>query len=184
MYPKIQDLASIISLYCGPDRHYHTMDHINDMLKGAAAANASALQMWAILFHDVIYNATRTDNEERSADMAVEYLSGVLSAEDLETVKQIILSTKLHEPLVPEAALVSDLDLCPLAIPPEDFERNRWLIREEFKHLTKEAYMQGTHHFAEGLLAKEHIYLLPEFRDLHEANARRNLATLLLPELG
>lgn len=179
MAPKIAELTELIAPYCGPDRHYHNFEHIADMFQGAVEHGASNAQMWAILFHDIVYDARRTDNEERSAEMAVEYLQGTLPDDQVEAVRLMVLSTKAHKPLIPQAELVIDLDMRPLAVDPQTFERNRALIRKEYAHVSDADFARGTAAFARGVLAYDQIFYTPFFIDRYEADARRNLKTLL-----
>src|SRR5215217_7993118 len=64
----------LYATYTAPDRHYHCIGHIHDCLAAldevkpqAKDVNALAAAIW---FHDIVYDGTRTDNEQRSADVA------------------------------------------------------------------------------------------------------------------
>src|SRR5262245_56128499 len=72
-------LDELMQAYSEPHRQYHTIEHVASLLqlldkhgRGVLDRNAVAL---AILFHDVIYDPTRHDNEHASADLASERLA-------------------------------------------------------------------------------------------------------------
>src|SRR5258708_12499884 len=63
--------ADMIARYAEPHRHYHTIEHVRALLPLVSGIDAS-LAVW---FHDAIYDTARTDNEERSAELAAMALS-------------------------------------------------------------------------------------------------------------
>src|SRR5947208_15523606 len=65
----------LAAAYTAPGRHYHNLTHIEDCLGAVARVeNLSAVDREilseAIWWHDVVYDATRSDNEECSAQWA------------------------------------------------------------------------------------------------------------------
>ena len=67
-------LEELVRAYAEPHRHYHTLDHIADLLrlleKHGGVSDADAVKL-AILFHDAVYDPARQDNEAASARLAV-----------------------------------------------------------------------------------------------------------------
>src|SRR4051812_42451988 len=68
----------LVAAHSEPHRHYHTLEHLNEMFKVAgkladAANDPMAIQL-AIWFHDAVYDPRGKDNEERSAALAVDLL--------------------------------------------------------------------------------------------------------------
>src|SRR2546421_12701808 len=66
----------LVAAHSEPHRFYHTLEHLNEMFQVAgkladAAADPAAVHL-AIWFHDSVYDPRATDNEERSAGLAVE----------------------------------------------------------------------------------------------------------------
>jgi predicted metal-dependent HD superfamily phosphohydrolase len=65
----------LIAAYAASNRHYHNLAHIEDCLaqlaqvNGLSAAEREILTE-AIWWHDVVYDPTRSDNEELSAQLA------------------------------------------------------------------------------------------------------------------
>ena len=83
--------------YAEPDRHYHTLEHVRQVLEtvdvlGSHARNLNAVKLAAWL-HDVIYDSRASDNEERSADYA-ERLCEHLCVPDGSRIAFLILKTK------------------------------------------------------------------------------------------
>jgi predicted metal-dependent HD superfamily phosphohydrolase len=74
----------LVAAYNAPGRHYHNLAHIEDCLAALARVdNLSVAEREilseAIWWHDVVYDATRTDNEELSAQLAEQHVRSVIS---------------------------------------------------------------------------------------------------------
>jgi pantetheine-phosphate adenylyltransferase len=99
--------AIVVELYRydEPNRFYHNWEHIETMLNEAQKMNILSDDLFlAIVFHDVIYDPKRNDNEERSAELFHCYIQN-------DAVKQAILETKTHEPSSKLSTQLCDLDL-------------------------------------------------------------------------
>src|SRR6266404_2283897 len=88
----------LIAAYTAPGRHYHNLSHIEDCLAALARVdNLSAAEreilIQAIWWHDVVYGATREDNEELSARMAEQHVPTDIS----EEVGRLIRLTRTHQ---------------------------------------------------------------------------------------
>ena len=69
----------LVAAYTAPGRHYHNLAHIEDCLAALArvddlSAAEREILTQAIWWHDVVYDATRTDNKELSAQLAEAYV--------------------------------------------------------------------------------------------------------------
>src|SRR6476469_7751770 len=144
-----ETFARLWSLYTEPTRHYHGMNHVAELLGefdrvAAQCENPAAVEM-AIWFHDCIYQATRDDNEERSADIARNALIAMGADEDfVRRVEQLVLATKHNgAPDQRDERILVDLDLAPLGRPPKEFDNNGDNIRLEFAHLDDETFARG-----------------------------------------
>lgn len=88
--------AMIAERHGEPHRHYHTLRHIDLMLGAIPADHAFAGEMIAAtLFHDIVYDPARSDNEDRSlaAFLAV---ADALAPLDAGLVSAMILATRSH----------------------------------------------------------------------------------------
>jgi predicted metal-dependent HD superfamily phosphohydrolase len=65
-------LEELVRAYAEPHRHYHTLDHIADLLRlletHGGVSDADAVKL-AILFHDAVYDPVRQHNEAASANL-------------------------------------------------------------------------------------------------------------------
>lgn len=135
----------IVSAYSAPDRHYHGCRHIATLLRDLEgsprrALDPVALQL-AIIYHDLVYDSRRGDNEERSAEEAREAIAALDgSAELAERVAELVMATKLHAPADPDGVILVDLDLAILASPADQYDEYRTEIRAEYAWVPEEIY--------------------------------------------
>jgi predicted metal-dependent HD superfamily phosphohydrolase len=128
--------AALVARWSQPHRHYHTLDHLAQVLSivdahAALADDAEAVRL-AAWFHDAVYDPRATDNEERSAALAVATLAplGVPAARVAE-VARLVRLTAGHA--VPDGdrngALLADADLPIPPAPPEAYHPQPRLYR-------------------------------------------------------
>ncbi len=165
--------------YGAPSRHYHTLTHIVAMLQGADGLSFADRDMvcLAIIFHDVIYDAARFDNEARSADVLREKLAGLVPDKPLDKAAQMILATQKHQGTGDaDTDLLLDLDMAILGQPWPVYERYaRGVMAEYIPVYGEDAYRQGrVNLFLDPTLARGSIYLTDAFRHL-DAPAMDNL---------
>ena len=178
-------------------RAYHNLAHLEEMLghffaqqpssapvrqaqgPPAAAPSKEALFGLALIYHDVVYTAGRSDNEARSADLLEKHLLAAGGRpEDADYCRRLIMATRKH---VTDAdddsrqALLVDLDLAVLARPASDYAEYVRNIRQEFRLFPNFLYRRGRRKALEHFLAQENIYNTATLRDQWEATARQNL---------
>lgn len=100
---QLQFNSEVMQAYDEPHRFYHTLEHIEDVLK--QLHNVDLLKQdelfLAAVFHDIIYNPQSNTNEEDSAEFFLNAAtSASLTGEQKEHIKQLILDTKHHKPSV------------------------------------------------------------------------------------
>jgi predicted metal-dependent HD superfamily phosphohydrolase len=178
-------LDEIVRAYGEPHRHYHALGHIAQLLAlldrhGAAATDRDALLL-AILFHDVVYDPARHDNEQASARRASEQLTALgFRQEIVAKVAHYILATRHDQP--PQAigdadlALLLDLDLSVLAAEPADYRAYAQAVRREYAFVPDHLYRPGRRRVLQGFLARERIYETDALYAAWERIARVNLA--------
>ena len=133
--------AELVRAYTAPDRHYHDLRHVETLLRLAqdhALADREAVEA-AIWFHDAIYDTRRQDNEDQSAELAIERLSGRAATDRIGRVAAMIRATAGHR--LPEfaaadaardCALFLDFDLAILGSPPAAFAAYEQAVRREY----------------------------------------------------
>lgn len=172
-------LAELQAGYGDPARHYHNEKHIVAMLTGARALNFDDRDMvrLAIVFHDVIYDPTRGDNEERSAVLLKQKLAGLVTTKRLQRAAAMIEATAGHESTGDhDTDLVLDLDMAILGQPWPVYETYaRGVMAEYLPHIGEAAWRQGrVTLFIDPTLARGQIFITERFK-LLEPQAMENL---------
>lgn len=172
-------LAELQAGYDHPTRHYHTEKHIVAMLNGAADLkfNDPDMARLVIFFHDVIYDPTRSDNEQRSADLLKDRLASQITPDRLIKAAGIIAATAGHQPSDDhDTNLVLDLDMAILGQPwPVYLSYAQGVMAEYLPHIGDAAWRQGRISlFIDPTLAREDIFITEHFKPL-EIQARENL---------
>ncbi|MDZ4286906.1 MAG: hypothetical protein U0984_03055 [Prosthecobacter sp.] len=173
----------VFASYAEPQRHYHTLRHLNECLiefdsVRHLAKQPAALEA-ALWLHDIVYHPEESDNEEGSARLANDILSdGEAPKAFIQQVRALILVTKNHTPdATPDSDLMCDIDLAILGQNQERFFEYEAAIREEYADVPIETYAPKRTQILEGFLKRPSIYANDHFRGLYEATARENLKT-------
>ncbi len=182
--PKVDSrkiLEEVISKYSEPHRSYHNLSHIYSLLMMAEEyydfIENPVLFELSIWFHDLIYDPSRNDNEEKSADRALELLSPFLADSFLENLKQMILSTIEHSPILKDNdnELFLDLDMSVLATEPTIYHQYTTAIRKEFSLFPDELYQAGRKSVLGKFIAGDHIFMTDFFKENFEKQAVENI---------
>jgi predicted metal-dependent HD superfamily phosphohydrolase len=174
--------SSLFEAYCNPLRHYHGTKHVSECLTHLDKYRHLAVRPCeievAIWFHDAVYDTTRVDNEEKSADWAADFLgSSGVDSDVIERVSEMILATKNHEVSGTDAALMVDIDLIILGSPSDVFEMYDLAIRQEFQWVPEEQYRTARAQVLTKFLKRDVIYQTRLLRVTYEDQARKNLAS-------
>ena len=170
------DLAAA---YTAPGRHYHNLAHIEDCLAalarvdGLSAAEREILTE-AIWWHDVVYDPTRADNEELSAQFAEQHVR----AEIRDEVGRLIRLTKTHDVQSDDrlGAILISIDLSILAAEGARYDAYASAIRQEFIHVGDADYRAGRAGVLRRFAARAVIYPDAGFAATYDRRARDNLA--------
>jgi predicted metal-dependent HD superfamily phosphohydrolase len=179
-------LDPMLKRYREPHRHYHTLEHIGEMLAIIDEHRERLLEYeplaFATWFHDIVYDPRASDNEERSAALARRTMPRLMISGWI-TLRAVALieATKDHVPPDAsfDAALFIDADLAILGAEPERYRRYARDIRLEYAHLTDDAYAAGRRAVLEGYLQRDVIYRTDVMRERLEEQARANIAAEL-----
>lgn len=183
-----QLIASIFELiashYNQPHRHYHTLQHLFDVFDDLANPIAELVQLeqdsilFAVWFHDIIYQPGRKDNEAKSAEIAVEQLKLLdVPKETMSMVHQAILCTHKHkDPNHCYATeLFLDADMAILGKSKDEYYAYTENVRKEFSRIPNILYNKGRKNFLETVNCKTRIFLTNYFHEGLELNARENI---------
>ncbi|MDP1719014.1 MAG: N-methyl-D-aspartate receptor NMDAR2C subunit [bacterium] len=173
--------AGIVRAYMSEGRAYHNFSHIEQCLDefeqvGCFLRNPDAVE-FALWYHDIIYDASAKDNEERSARVAVLQASDLgFSVAFTEKVSRLILATK-HD-VVPEdsdAKMMADIDLSIFGQSEDKFDEYERRIRQEYSWVPKEDFCRGRAGILQIFLDRSTIFSTMQFRNRYELQARKNL---------
>ena len=186
--------AELEAAYATPPRAYHHFGHVREVLRHYREVEASV--GWrqprevalAVLYHDAIYEAGRSDNESRSAALAREAIDRWLPDAGIDSARvvELIEMTARHGHWSPQdfpgdaqgddARRFLDCDMAILGAEPAVFEAYDRAIAQEYRDAVPAwLYRIRRRAFLKGLLRRERIYLGEEFHARLDANARANL---------
>ena len=172
----------LLARYAEPQRAYHTTQHLAECLElcdeFATAAERPAEVALALWFHDAVYDVRASDNEARSAALAVEALTAAgVAADAVRRVRDAVLATR-HSgaPATADERLVVDVDLAILGAPATRFAEYEAQIRREYAFVPESLFRAKRREILRGFLARPSVYATAPFVARFEAAARRNLA--------
>lgn len=172
--------TKVAEAYTSSERHYHTLVHLNHLLTELKPYQ-NQFSRWdtivfAIAYHDFVYEATRRDNEEMSAGVAMRQLQSIqFPAEEIRQCMQIILATKKHEGVNREIDLFTDADLAILGADQERYFNYAADVRKEYSIYPDLLYKPGRRKALTHFLKMNRIYKTEEFFTKYEQSARQNL---------
>ena len=167
--------------YGSRTRAYHDHRHVVDVVRRVDSAykvRDRAALLAAAWFHDVVYDARRHDNEERSAAMmACELGRHGIDRRIVDRAVELVLETKRHQPprLDNAARALVDADLATLSASPERYANYSKAIRFEYAWVPEAAYRPGRASVLGTFLNRPTIYYSQRMRR-REAVARANIS--------
>ena len=169
----------LIAAYSAPSRHYHNLAHIEDCLAALArienlSPRERDILTEAIWWHDVVYDATRADNEELSAQLAEQHVRKDIADE----VGRLIRLTKTHDVQANDrlGAILISIDLSILGADPARYDAYAAAIRQEFIHVPEPDYRAGRAKVLGHFAARPVIFPDADFAARYDRPARDNLA--------
>ncbi|MFE4515386.1 hypothetical protein ACFRMQ_14485 [Kitasatospora sp. NPDC056783] len=176
----------LLRRWAEPPRRHHTaahlravLGHVDELAGHAADPDAVRLAAW---FHDAVYRPDRTENEERSAALAVRALTAAgLPAERVAEVERLVLLTVDHDPAPGDrdGEVLCDADLAVLGGTPEAYAAYAAAVREEYGFVPEPDFRAGRAAVLRHLLALPALYRSPAARDRFTAAALANLTAEL-----
>lgn len=176
----------IQSQYSESHRYYHTLNHLIDMFHlfngHKTKMSEPDLVSLAIFFHDIIYDPKKNDNEERSADLFVQYTRECcvnLKEDEISKVKDWILLTKTHQ--VKDVGSEDyhyflDIDMAVLGRQEKGYKEYADQIREEYKHIPDKEYKTKRSKVLSNFCKRDRLYSTKEFFDNYDNQAKENMA--------
>lgn len=186
-------MRAVISAYAHPPRAYHSFAHVQEVLghyrdvTDGPGWHKPREVFLAVLFHDAVYLAGRSDNEAKSADLAESAIATFIPriGVDSARVRALIELTARHGKidrfsLDADAAHFLDCDMAILGASPDRFDEYDRAIAEEYRDAAPAILFRfNRRRFLSQLLAAPRIFLSDFFHDRLDAQARANLRRVL-----
>ena len=174
--------SEIVTAYQQPQRFYHNLNHILDLVTLAKHYQGDIDDFDSLLFslfyHDITYQVKQNNNEIESAKLAANRLSLLNYPEDKisKCYRQIIATQDHRLSQESDTNYLLDLDLSILGGERSKYREYSQNIRQEYGMYSEEVYNQGRSEFLERLLNRYFLYKTKLFRDSYEQRARENLS--------
>jgi predicted metal-dependent HD superfamily phosphohydrolase len=171
----------LLKAYQSEKRYYHDLTHIISLLKLFEEHHGALLDKdvvyLAIWFHDAVFDAWKSDNEEQSAEWAKEFLTTIgFPNAKADKVVNFILATKTHESNGDgDMNYFLDFDLSILSADDTIYDVYTKQIRDEYSFYPSFLYNRGRRKILQNFLNKNHIYKTDVFYGKNEAKARENI---------
>ena len=165
--------------YSQKNRYYHNLMHLENMIlsfnKYHSEIQSPNETLYAIFYHDIVYNAKKTDNELKSAEFALSILPKEITI-NRTLVFNMIVATKQHEHNKNEDTnWLIDFDLEILAKDWEDYQNYYEQIRKEYKIYPDFLYKPGRKKALQHFLESTNLFQTETYRMLYETKARENI---------
>lgn len=109
-------IEEVIDHYSETHRYWHVLQHLYDLLEGIDELYSDKkidereynILLIAAIFHDIIYDTKKSDNEEKSIDFMMsrydenkidetQFPSTWRNSDDLKKIQEVIINTKTHD---------------------------------------------------------------------------------------
>lgn len=163
------------------NRYYHSLTHLENIYKVLIEVKSQIkdwdIVLFSLFYHDYIYNVLKKDNEERSAQKAVDVLTTLSFPRDkIEVCKEMILATKGHQIAQNEDInYFTDADLAILGSDWPAYQTYFKNVRKEYKYYPDFMYNKGRIQVLKHFIQMSRIYKTDHFHSLFEAKAKENL---------
>lgn len=172
-------MKSLMTRYLEPQRHYHTLNHINFGLSEYFKFfdKMDSVTFFAWLYHDSVYIPHESDNEAKSAMLFEADNKQIgFDVNDADKIVALILSTTHTD----HRNIVTDIDLAGLGSPPEKYDENSRLIRIEYSFADDTMWKAGRAAFLTTFLARPQLYFSPQFAGAYTLQAHENMTRELM----
>ncbi|MBE9041957.1 N-methyl-D-aspartate receptor NMDAR2C subunit [Oscillatoriales cyanobacterium LEGE 11467] len=188
--PDRDEYVRLISAYSQSHRSYHTLKHLSECLEKLdwAISEYQVLSVYnsklvevALWYHDAVYQPQQNQNEQNSANWAIEFFSkSGLPPEKCQLIRSLILATCHRQTPVDEMhRLIVDIDLSILGAKIERFQEYESQIRQEYYWVARSIYTQKRKELLSFFLSKTQIYLTQLFYENFENRAQENISRLI-----
>jgi predicted metal-dependent HD superfamily phosphohydrolase len=167
--------------YSSRNRYYHTLSHLQNVMDELTASQQDIsdwhVMQFSVYYHDIVYNALKNNNEEKSAALAESRMQSLqVPTEKITKAKLLILATKGHHVSSdPEINIFTDADLAVLGKPWNVYSEYARQIRKEYSVYPDLIYNPGRKKVLNHFLSMERIYKTDLFFQRYETKSRSNM---------
>ncbi|MEO8150833.1 MAG: hypothetical protein ABI723_24585 [Bacteroidia bacterium] len=172
--------------YSKKKRYYHTLKHLENLLNQLneirKEINEWDTVLFALYYHDIVYNPLKNDNEERSAEFAAKRMKSIsVPAQIINNCKSHIMATKKHlESSDNDINFFTDADLSVLGQEWNSYSDYSRQVRNEYSIYPDLVYNAGRKKVLLHFLQMKQIFKTDCFFEKFEVQAKQNL----LREIG
>ncbi|ELY2018146.1 hypothetical protein SL053_002061 [Flavobacterium psychrophilum] len=167
--------------YSGKKRHYHTLHHLDNLLTLLTEIKGE-IQNWdtilfTLYYHDIIYNSLKSDNEEKSAELAEKRMTQIsVPVGIVEHCKKQILATKSHiKSTDSDTNYFTDADLSILGQPWDTYSVYYKNVRKEYSIYPDLVYNPGRKKVLNNFLKIDRLFKTDLFYNKFEIQAKENV---------
>jgi predicted metal-dependent HD superfamily phosphohydrolase len=131
-----------------------------------------------LLYHDAIYDTRASDNEQRSAELALSVIDEYCVVDSLvgDRIESLILATRHSAmPNSQDEQLLVDIDLSILGASQQRFDEYEQQVRREYAWVEDAMFRRERGRILHQFLERPALYGTSFFRDRLEDRARANL---------
>lgn len=183
---SVEWFGSVVARYHETGRHYHGVRHIRWVVRHVNDLSAHADDLSAVIaaafFHDVIYDVTRSDNEQASAELAERALTELgWTRTRCRHVSAMILATIDHQVAGADVdtQVLLAADLAVLSAEPGRYSDYVRAIRREYAHVDEPDWRTGRSLVLQALADRRHLFAPALDLNDWELRARANMAAEL-----
>lgn len=167
--------------YSNKKRFYHNLlhlDHVRSQLLTVrhTIANWDGV-LFALFYHDIVYDPLKKSNEEKSARLAERRLNQLnIPQELIDTCRRHILATKAHQTSEDtDTNFFTDADLSILGCEWNAYNLYRQQVRKEYSIYPDLIFKPGRKKILQHFLQMKRIFKTDEFFTKYESSAKLNL---------
>lgn len=179
----------IYQKYSEPIRKYHNTEHIYQMILNFKhfyqELTFPRTVLFAIFFHDYIYDPKSNNNEEESVrafescardlELDADVVKGVKHMINLTSSGHYTKELEEDKPKTRDVHYFLDFDLSILGSNPVEYTLYAKKIRKEYSHVGEEEFCTRRAQVMEKFLERKYVFCTREFRQFAEENARKNV---------
>jgi len=174
----------VLDYYNKNGHFYHNLNHIENFLRNCLpyldACKYIDEIILAVFYHDAVYDSLRTDNEEKSAQLARTDLKELgldknIRIRIMELIRRTANHTVRYKKDRFEMQLFLDGDIAILGSNWELYKEYANAIRKEYIRIPDRIFKKKRKKFLLALLKEKKLFYVPEFKEKYEAKARENI---------